>query len=250
MLFKSSNLVWPFTLNYPFNTTDCLNCAETNQTIEALWQFPLHEWINPNSKLNLFEVNHWLFVLLASTTCRTLADPNCLPDDQQHTVEFFFNFIKHNFERHVNLGQRSPFVIELDLFWLIDQKNRRLEALIRFIEMILNDEKYQRYVYFVSIEQALQWLQYPRKLSELDEFWAFGCSDIIYEYDIECFVGPAKSKAQHLKDSNETNSTDSSVLLDRQAEDLFRSGIVLHSVWITFTLIIVVLFYDKYFASK
>jgi len=189
------------------------------------------------------------FVLLASTTCRTLADPNCLPDDQHHTVEFFFDFIKHNFERHVNLGQRSPFVIELDLFWLTDQKTRRLEALIRFIETILNDEKYQRYVYFVSIEQALQWLQYPRKLSELDEFWAFGCSDIIYEYDIECFVGPAKSKAQHLKDSNETNSTES-ILLDRQAEDLFRSGIVLHSVWVTFTLIIIVLFYDKYFASK
>lgn len=237
MLFKSSNLVWPFTMNYQFNQTDCLNCAETNQTIDSLWQFPLHEWINPNT----------------STTCRTLADPNCLPDDQAHTVDFYFDFIKHNFERHssLDLGQRSPFIIELDLFWLADHKNKRLEALIRFIEMVLSDEKY-RHVYFVSIEQALQWLQYPRKLSELDDFWAFSCSDIIYEYDIECFADPSKSfkeKAEHLKDSNETNSTDS-VLLDRQAEDLFRSGIVLHSVWITFALIIIVLFYDKYFTNK
>jgi hypothetical protein len=49
MLFKSSNFLWPFTLNYSFNQTDCINCDEdSNQTIEALWQFPLHEWTYPN----------------------------------------------------------------------------------------------------------------------------------------------------------------------------------------------------------
>jgi len=48
MLFNSSNLLWPFTLNYLFNQTDCINCDNSNQTFEALWQFPLHEWTYPN----------------------------------------------------------------------------------------------------------------------------------------------------------------------------------------------------------
>jgi hypothetical protein len=53
MLFQSSNLIWPFTLNYLFNKTDCINCDESNQTMEALWQFPLHEWTYPNGKFCL-----------------------------------------------------------------------------------------------------------------------------------------------------------------------------------------------------
>ena len=53
MLFKSSNLIWPFTLNYPFNKTDCINCDESDKTIEALWQFPLHEWTYPNGNFIL-----------------------------------------------------------------------------------------------------------------------------------------------------------------------------------------------------
>jgi hypothetical protein len=56
MLFKSSNFIWPFTLNYSFNKTDCLNCDDSNKTIEALWQFPLHEWTQPNG--NFFYVKH------------------------------------------------------------------------------------------------------------------------------------------------------------------------------------------------
>jgi hypothetical protein len=53
MIFNSSNFIWPFTLNYSFNKTDCINCDESDQTIESLWQFPLHEWTYPNSK-NIF----------------------------------------------------------------------------------------------------------------------------------------------------------------------------------------------------
>jgi hypothetical protein len=54
MLFNSSNFLWPFTLNYSFNETDCINCDDLNQTIEALWQFPLHEWTYPNGKFFVF----------------------------------------------------------------------------------------------------------------------------------------------------------------------------------------------------
>ena len=43
-------------MNYRFNKTDCLNCRgdeeeeEEDRTIDALWQFPLHEWTYPNGK--------------------------------------------------------------------------------------------------------------------------------------------------------------------------------------------------------
>lgn len=55
MLFRSSNFIWPFTMNYLFNKTDCLNCnedEEEDRTIDALWQFPLHEWMYPNGEIN------------------------------------------------------------------------------------------------------------------------------------------------------------------------------------------------------
>lgn len=51
MLFRSSNFIWPFTMNYLFNKTYCLNCDPDNRTIDALWQFPLHEWTYPNGKI-------------------------------------------------------------------------------------------------------------------------------------------------------------------------------------------------------
>jgi hypothetical protein len=55
-----------------------------------------------------------------------------------------------------------------------------------------------------------------------------------------------KEDAKRLTAKNQTNSQSSF----RQAEELFRSGIVLHSVWIFILLILTVLFYDKYFANK
>ena len=191
--------------------------------------------------------------VLATTSCRTFSDLKCLPDDEAHTVDLFYDFIKYNFDRHSSLtiGHRSPFIIELDLSWISEHQDKRLEALIRFIEYILNSENH-RYVYFVSIEQAYEWLKYPRKLDELNDFWPFSCSDIIYDYDVDCsntdsVLSPTDPK--RLISKNETNATDS-VIQDRQAEELFRSGIVLHSTWVFILLILTVLFYDKYFANK
>ncbi|CAF3754413.1 unnamed protein product [Rotaria sordida] len=188
-----------------------------------------------------------------TASCRILSDSTCLPDDEPYTVDLFFDFIKYNFDRHssLTLGHRSPFIIELDLFWLLEHQNIRLEALIRFIEYILNSEDYD-YVYFVSIEQALEWLKYPRKLDELKDFWAFSCSNTIYEYDIDCSDIELNLLTQDVKEStskNDSNITDSQ-LIDRQAEDLFRSSIAFHSIWIFILLILTVLFYDKYFVHK
>jgi hypothetical protein len=58
-----------------------------------------------------------------------------------------------------------------------------------------------------------------------------------------------KEDAKRLTEKNQTNSKDSQSNY-RQAEELFRSEIVLHSVWIFILLILTVLFYDKYFANR
>lgn len=252
MLFQSSNFIWPFTMNYVFNKTDCLNCDPDNRTIDALWQFPLHEWTYPNGKNFDLENGDVFDGSLATRSCRTFADASCLPEDEVHSIDTYYDLIKYNFDRHASLrlGRRSPFIIELDLMWLSEHQDKRLEGLMRFIEYILTSPDH-RYVYFVSIEQALEWLKYPRTLDQLDEFWAFSCSDITYEYDIECSDEiPRKiSEAKKLLENNQTNSSESEVQ-SRQAEELFRSGIVLHSTWIFILLILSVLFYDHYFVSK
>ena len=170
-------------------------------------------------------------------------------------MDTYYDLIKYNFDRHASLtlGHRSPFIIELDLMWLADHQDKRLEALIRFIENILTSDEH-RYVYFVSIEQALEWLKYPRTLNQLDDFWAFSCSETVYEYDIDCSGDgsgrPSKTEeAKKLLGENGSNKSESQIQ-NRQAEDLFRSGIVLHSTWIFILLILSVLFYDHYFVNK
>ena len=163
----------------------------------------------------------------------------------------------HNFERHssLSIGYRSPFLIELDLSWLSQHKNQRLEALIRFIEYILTSKNHQ-YVYFISLEKALEWFKYPRSLNDLQDFWAFSCNDAINEYDIDCSNTVSNINEQEeilktdkVKSNNKTN-TNNSELIDRQSETLFRSNIALHALWISILLILFVLFYDKYFTNK
>ncbi|CAF1099572.1 unnamed protein product [Rotaria sordida] len=218
MLFKSSSLMYPFTLDYLFDQTDCINCQQWTKPFEAFWQFPLHEWTYPN----------------ATISCRTFFDSSCLPINQSHTVDLLFDFIMHNFERHSSIfvGYRSPFIIQLDLSWLSQHKNLHLQALIRFIKYILNSSNH-RYVYFVSIEKVLEWFKYPRSLDELHDFWAFSCNDKIYENDIDCFDKELNENEKDnifnreniklLKSNNRTNGSHSENV-NHQTERLFPNA--------------------------
>jgi len=229
-----------------------MNCQEWTKSYDALWQFPLHEWTYPNSK-NLFLDLINILNCLATTSCRTLSDSSCLPADQPPSSDLYFNFLMHNFERHssLSIGFRSPFIIQLDLSWLSQNKNQRLQAIIRFIQYISNSPQH-RYVYFISIEKALEWLKYPRSLHDLRDFWAFSCNDKIYEYDIDCShtsLDEEISNKEIAKSNNKTNTSDSQPI-DRQAEKLFSSNIAFHALWISILLILSVLFYDKYFTNR
>ncbi|CAF3535443.1 unnamed protein product [Adineta steineri] len=244
MLFKASKLMWPFTLNYPVNFTNCVNCDTWAKPYEALWQFPLHEWNYPKS----------------NTSCRSLSDSSCLPADKPHTADLLYNFLMHNFRRHssLSIGRRAPFNIQIDLTWLSQNKQTRLQALIRFIEYITKSPDH-RYVYFVSIEKALEWFKYPRVLHEMRDFWPFSCNDKIYGYNSVCSGTNSNddeqegeeeiSRIESLKSNNKTNQTETENI-DRQAEKLFPSSIAIHATWIFVVLIIGVYIYDKYFTKK
>lgn len=161
----------------------------------------------------------------------------------------------HNFKRHssFSLGYRSPFVIQIDLAWLSQNRNQHLQALVRFIRYILTSPDH-RYVYFISLEKALEWLKYPRPLHELRQFWAFRCNDRFYEYESDCSQSHFQennpdSISTTSQLNNGTNGSDTQPI-DRQAEKLFRSNIALHALWISVLLILSVLFYEKYFTKK
>jgi len=238
LLFKRSSgnsPLWPFTFNYKFDTQSCINCADQDvaKSIDALWEFPLHEWVHPN----------------ATVACRTLSDSSCLPNHHP-TVNILYEHLIHNFNLHYATN-RAPFIIELDLLWLQDKKQQRLEAIVRFIERLLTFDD----IYFVSIEQALEWLKYPRPLEATKEFWAFSnCDDIHYEYDIECSDDDQIEKAKLLNDDKkikeEDNKTSSPLLSEFQNEQLFRSSLLVHCLWIFLLLVLSVIFYDKYFTAK
>ena len=200
----------------------------------------------------------WIFcescrLFLATKSCRTVSDSSCLPTDQTPSADLYFNFLMHNLDRHssFSLGYRSPFVIQLDLSWLSQNRAQRLQALVRFIRHILTSPNH-RHVYFISLERALEWFKYPRPLHDLRHFWAFHCQDKFYDYESDCTSSQFDETIQKLiaeSTNNKTNVTDSQPI-DRQAEKLFPSSIALHALWISILLILSVLFYDKYFTNK
>jgi hypothetical protein len=132
----------------------------------------------------------------------------------------------YSFERHssLSIGYRSPFTIQRHLSRLSQNKSQRLQALIRFIQFISNSTNH-RYVYFISIEKALEWLKYPRSLPDLRGIWAFSCHDKIYSYDVDCSntkLNEKNEEEEELSDTenikfNSKTSISDSHLLDRLA---------------------------------
>ncbi|CAF1061212.1 unnamed protein product [Didymodactylos carnosus] len=225
--------LWPFTLDYQVGNIDliCDNCGSGNTTFQGLWEFPLHHWHHPNSKI----------FYKTTVKCRTLADDHsqCFPNGE--SVDLLYELIMYNFNLHYNVN-RAPFVIELDLYWL-HNNDQRQEAIVRFIENLLtkkNDD-----IYFVSISQALEWMKYPRLINETKTFWAFQCGDTKYDYDIECTDNDDNNMNGDLKNAKDKEET----IVDYQNEQLFRSGMLFHCTWIFLLLILAIIFYDKYLAK-
>ena len=201
-----------------------------------------------------------IFFIVATNSCSTLANISCIPTDQPQNADMFYQYLIYNYKRHSSssIGRRSPWIIELDFAWLSRPREPRLDGLLRFIKLIVNNPKY-RHVYFVSIERALEWMKYPRPINDLRDFWAFRCSDTPQKYSIDCGYQTLhdadedslamKSKIEGLKSDNDSNSSETE-LVDRQSEKLFPSSIAFHLLWIFLLVILSVLFYDKYFATK
>ena len=159
----------------------------------------------------------------------------------------------YNFERHVSLvlGQRCPWIIQLDFSWLSQPKNARLQALIRFIRTIVQNRSY-RHVYFVSLEKALEWMKYPRPISEIGDFWPFLCNDPQRVITTDCSSNEIIERSGKIVDVDRLTDTENktnrskSLFVDLAGEKLFPNGLAFHIIWIFILLVLTVLFYDKY----
>lgn len=199
----------------------------------------------------------YLSTYLASRICRSLNDRACADPDGTESIEYYFELLMYNFQRHISLsiGQRCPWTIELDMGLLSQPKSIPLQAVIRFIRAIVHDRNY-RHVYFVSLEKALEWMKNPRTINDVRKFWPFLCSDPIRFYTSDCSnneiidtSGKVQVEKSIIDDENNQTNKSEKFFLDLAGEKLFPSTIAFHVLWIFIVLFLTVLFYDKYLSS-
>lgn len=100
--------------------------------------------------------------------------PGCAMVDSCSNVnqpEQFYNFLNHNFNRHYN-SNRAPFGLYFHATWL-KKSNEFRRTFIKWITEILQKGD----VYFVTMTQAIQWMQTPTDISIIKDFegWKDRC---------------------------------------------------------------------------
>jgi len=99
--------------------------------------------------------------------------PGCAQVDSCSNIrdgDQFINFLNNNFNRHY-LTNRAPLSLNFHSAWL--KKQDYLDSLIYWI----NDLKKEQDVYFVTMTQVIQWMQYPKTVTETVDFepWLAKC---------------------------------------------------------------------------
>lgn len=140
--------VWPYTLDFGI-PHKCLadNCP--SRSFPGIWEFPL----------NTFETDDG-----TGGSC-VLLDQCVFPDDP----EVIFDFLLHNFQAHYE-SNRAPFLLNLHVNWVTDDS--KLTALDVFIDHVL--ENYPG-TWFVTMQQALQWMRNPVQSTLTPSFDAWKC---------------------------------------------------------------------------
>ena len=139
---------WPFSLDFPPNSTLCDIRPCPKKSYPGLWEIPLNRWIGLDGK-----------------GC-PIVDSCGKPKTENEAL----GLLRSNFLRHY-LHNRAPFSINLHSKWL--ENSRNMAAMKTFLnQMVLLGD-----VWIVKASQAIEWLQQPRKSPELREFkeWKQEC---------------------------------------------------------------------------
>jgi len=140
--------VWPYTMDFHI-PHKCLaeNCP--TRSFPGIWEFPL----------NTFQADDG-----TGGSC-VLLDQCVFPDD----AEVIFDFFLHNFQTHYETN-RAPLLLNLHVNWVTDDS--KLTALDVFIDHIL--ENFPD-AWFVTMQQALQWMRNPVPSHLAANFEAWKC---------------------------------------------------------------------------
>lgn len=140
--------LWPYTLDYKI-PHPCLSGNCPTRSFPGIWEFPLNTMHTEDG---------------TGSAC-VLLDQCVFPQDPEVVFEFLFN----NFLRHYN-SNRAPFLMNLHVNWVTD--DNKVSALDVFIEQLL-----QTYpdVYFVTMQQALEWIRNPTPVDAIANFPHWAC---------------------------------------------------------------------------
>ena len=146
---------WPFTLDFfisPSEFCDNDNCPTSQYP--GMWEVPLNRWMG-----------------LDHQACSMMDACASQGTTKVETLDYMWN----NFHRHY-IGNRAPFGIFLHSVWF-DGGAHRLPAMMDFIDGLLKIPD----VYFVTVNQALDWMQSPTNSSVIEDFapWQQHCGTAV-----------------------------------------------------------------------
>ncbi|XP_033742285.1 uncharacterized protein LOC117328822 [Pecten maximus] len=145
---ERSPIPWPFTLDYgwPFTYTSCTPSCPNKKHI-GFWEVPVNAML-----LNDFPCAY-------ADGCFRM--PSSAEDAYRYVIE--------NFKSHYH-GNRAPFGISMHATWFSHPYTRDgMDKAIR--EMLSHGD-----VYIVTVQQMLEWMKNPVKMSDVHYYDAWSCS--------------------------------------------------------------------------
>lgn len=237
--------LWPHTLDFPPNYT-CPTCPtmksvckeNTNCSMSSVWVVPLH-YLNVEGK------NQCPTLIKDEIADNRLETKNCLPKNELNKT-ILYKQLLDNFNRHYKTN-KAPFIINIETNWFEQFGDMLTEALVQFINDLTNIKNpitIKNDIYFVSISRIIEWIEYPAALNVIANKWLWDCDGINFDYDEECeSIRKLRESSEELEEIKKKNRT---LILELQAEDLFRNGIVTSVVLVFIFSIVFTILYDKY----
>ncbi|XP_060601484.1 chitin deacetylase 7-like [Ruditapes philippinarum] len=148
--FSSANtLIWPYTFDY-MPTAACDNGNAPTLPFPGRWEVPIAD---------LHDINGDKLPCVVPSGCRNITT-------KRDAFDIFFNA----FAGHYN-GNRAPFLMIVDPSWASNQDKRDGTAeFLQYIRSAFTNE-----VWIVPIQKALEWIQKPVPIAELNDFAPWQC---------------------------------------------------------------------------
>ncbi len=178
-----------------------------------------------------------------------LETKDCLAKNRL-TVKVIEDQLHENFKRHYETN-KAPFVINIETNWLDKYADMLTGAFKRFVNNLTNPNgqyALKNDIYFVSISNVIEWVQYPTPLKTVGKKWLWDCDGSTYDYDEECQIAQKlRENSEELEEIKKKNKT---AKMEFQTEILFRNGILTGVVIVFIVAFLFTVCYDKFNGKK